>query len=58
MQARQTWPLWIDRLTDRMTDRRLIASRALLDAVDREADARGLVLSIPVCLEKGASGDR
>ena len=58
VQARKTWPLWIDRLTDRMTDRRLIASRALLDAVDREADARGLVLSIPVCLEKGTSGDR
>lgn len=44
VDARATWPLWIDRLTDPMTDRRLIASRALLETVDREADARGVVL--------------
>ena len=44
LDARATWPLWIDRLTDPMIDRRLIASRALLDAVEREADARGMVL--------------
>ncbi len=43
-EARAAWPLWIDRLTDPMTDRRLIASRALLDAVEREAEARGVVL--------------
>ncbi|MBB5760438.1 hypothetical protein ABEV34_03775 [Methylorubrum rhodesianum] len=44
LEARATWPLWIDRLTDPMIDRRLIASRALLDAVEREADARGMRL--------------
>ncbi|HJE23644.1 MAG TPA: hypothetical protein K8W01_08290 [Methylorubrum populi] len=44
VEARTMWPIWIDRLTDPMIDRRLIASRALLDAVDREADARGMVL--------------
>ena len=42
--ARETWPLWIDRLTDPMIDRRLIAARALRDAVEREADARGMIL--------------
>ncbi len=44
LAARATWPLWIDRLTDPMIDRRLIASRALLDAVESEADARGMIL--------------
>ncbi|CAO4156690.1 hypothetical protein PUR23_11465 [Methylorubrum populi] len=44
VEARATWPLWIDRLTDPMIDRRLIASRALLETVEREADARGMVL--------------
>ncbi|SFK66077.1 hypothetical protein [Methylorubrum salsuginis] len=43
-QARKTAPIFIDRLTDPMLDRRLIASRALLDTVRAEAKARGLTL--------------
>lgn len=43
-QARRTAPIFIDRLTDPMLDRRLIASRALLDTVRTEAEARGLTL--------------
>ena len=43
-EASNRAPLWIDRLTDPMTDRRILASRALLHAVDDEADARGVTL--------------
>ena len=41
-QASATAPIFIDRLTDPMLDRRLIASRALLDTVRSEALSRGL----------------
>lgn len=43
-EAGATAPIFIDRLTDPMLDRRLIASRALLDTVRTEARARGLAL--------------
>ena len=43
-EAGATAPIFIDRLTDPMLDRRLIASRALLDTVRAEAQARGLIL--------------
>ncbi|MFC7664533.1 hypothetical protein ACFQWF_20120 [Methylorubrum suomiense] len=43
-EARGTAPIFIDRLTDPMLDRRLIASRALLDTVRTEAQARDLLL--------------